>query len=159
MIEEQAVITKKQGELVTLEIERATACSLCGQKRGCGNATWGKLLGHDQHSVEVENTIEAKVGDLVMVGLEEKVMLNAAMMLYVMPLAGLMLFALLAHWLFGDDLSVILGAVLGLVSGFIFAKRFYRPQAPVNVEPPPANQRTQPYARLLRIVGQSTSQQ
>lgn len=142
MIEEQAVITKQDGDLVTLEIERQTACSLCGQKRGCGNATWGKLLGHDQHRVEVKNTLDAKVGDLVMVGLEEKVVLNAAMFLYVLPLAAMLVGALAAHWTLHTDLAVMLGSVAGIAVGFLVTKRLYQPQH---------GHQSKTYARLLRF--------
>lgn len=142
MIEEQAVITEQEGDRVTLEIERQTACSLCGQKRGCGNATWGKLLGHDQHRVEVKNTLDAKVGDLVMVGLEEKVVLNAALFLYVLPLAVMLLGALIAHWTLATDLAVMLGSVVGLVVGFLVTKRLYQPDQ---------SRTSKTYARLLRF--------
>ena len=71
MIEEYAIVTKSAGTTATLEIERRTACGLCGQKRGCGNATWGKMLGHDSHDFTAENQIHAKVGDSVVVGIDE----------------------------------------------------------------------------------------
>lgn len=67
MIEEYAIVTKSAATSATLEIERRTACGLCGQKRGCGNATWGKMLGHDSHDFTAENQINAKVGDTVVV--------------------------------------------------------------------------------------------
>lgn len=152
MIEEQAVITRARGEHVTLEIERATACSLCGQKRGCGNATWGKLLGHDQHSVEVKNTLNAKVGDLVIVGMEEKVLLNAAFLMYLLPLATLLVGALIGHWVWGDDLSVILAALLGLAAGIWVTKRIYQPHASTGSA---KNDARLSYAELLRVVGQA----
>lgn len=148
MIEEHAVITEQQGDLVTLEIERPTACSLCGQKRGCGNATWGKMLGHDQHRVEVKNTLNAKVGDLVMVGLEEKVVLNAALFLYVLPLAGLLLGALTAHWVWGEDITVMIGAVVGLMVGFFITKHLYQPQLTPT---------SKTYAKLLRFASATKS--
>lgn len=150
MIEEQAVITKQQDGFVTLEIERASACALCGQKRGCGNATWGKLLGHDQHSVAVKNTLDAKVGDLVMVGLEEKVVLNAAMFLYAIPLAGLFIGALIMHWTLTTDLSVMIGAGIGLAVGLAVTKQFYQGKQ--------KTQQVNHYARLLRFAALEDSQ-
>lgn len=157
MIEEQAVITSQNGELVTLEVERPTACSLCGKKRGCGNATWGKALGHDQHRVEVKNTLGANVGDLVIVGLEEKVVLNAALFLYVVPLVFMLLVAWLVHTTVGDDLAVMVGSVAGLAIGFMLTKRFYRPQSGCPSEQNSRAADNQPYARLLRIVGVDAS--
>lgn len=122
MIEENAVVIEQIGTQVRLEIIRRTACGICGQTRGCGNATWGKLLGHAQTTLKVENPIDAKVGDYVVVGIEEKVFLNATFLLYVVPLMALFIGAGLAQVFFGQDGYVILGAVLGLGLGFFVVK-------------------------------------
>ena len=122
MIEEYAIVTKSAGTTATLEIERRTACGLCGQKRGCGNATWGKMLGHDSHDFTAENQIHAKVGDSVVVGIDEQAVLNSAFFLYVVPLVGLLIGTLVADYLFKNQFYVILGAVLGLVLGFLWVK-------------------------------------
>jgi len=82
MLEEYAVVLACEGKQATLEIERRTACGLCGQKRGCGNATWGKLLGHQQQGFVAENTVNAKVGDSVIVGIDERAVLNTTLYLY-----------------------------------------------------------------------------
>ena len=122
MIEEYAIVTKSAGTTATLEIERRTACGLCGQKRGCGNATWGKMLGHDSHDFTAENQINAQVGDSVVVGIDEQAVLNSAFFLYVVPLVGLLIGTLAADYLFKNQFYVILGAVLGLVLGFLWVK-------------------------------------
>ena len=122
MIEEYAIVKKSAGTTATLEIERRTACGLCGQKRGCGNATWGKMLGHDSHDFTAENQINAKVGDSVVVGIDEQAVLSSAFFLYVVPLAGLLMGTLVADYLFKNQFYVILGAVLGLVLGFLWVK-------------------------------------
>lgn len=122
MIEEYAIVTKSAGTTATLEIERRTACGLCGQKRGCGNATWGKMLGHDSHDFTAENQINAQVGDSVVVGIDEQAVLNSAFFLYVVPLVGLLIGTLVADYLFKNQFYVILGAVLGLVLGFLWVK-------------------------------------
>jgi sigma-E factor negative regulatory protein RseC len=122
MIEEYAVVTKCSGTQATLEIERRTACGLCGQKRGCGNATWGKMLGHESHDFTADNQVNAKVGDSVVVGVEEQAVLSSALFLYVVPLAGLLIGTLIADYLFKNQFYVIIGAVLGLILGFLWVK-------------------------------------
>ncbi|MDI1362082.1 SoxR reducing system RseC family protein [Methylotenera sp.] len=122
MIEEYAIVTKSAGATATLEIERRTACGLCGQKHGCGNATWGKMLGHDSHDFVAENQINAKVGDSVVVGIDEQAVLSSAFFLYVVPLVGLLIGTLAADYLFKNQFYVILGAALGLVLGFLWVK-------------------------------------
>ena len=122
MIEEYAVITERTENLTTLEIERRTACSLCGQKRGCGNATWGKLLGHKSHAFNAENPINANVGDSVVVGIEERAILSSVFFLYVVPLLGMLAGAVLADTFLNNEFYVVLGAASGLVLGFLWVK-------------------------------------
>ncbi len=122
MIEEYAIVTGRVDSQATLELERLTACGLCGQTRGCGNATWGKLLGHDSHVFTADNPVNANVGDSVVVGINEKAVLNSAFFLYVVPLAGLLVGALVADYFFSNQFYVMLGAALGLILGFLWVK-------------------------------------
>ena len=122
MIEEHAVVTSSNHNKATLEIERRTACGLCGQKRGCGNATWGKLLGHKSHAFEADNPINANVGDSVIVGIDEHAMLKSVFLLYVVPLLGLLIGAVLADIFFKNEFFVILSAASGLTIGFLWVK-------------------------------------
>lgn len=122
MIEEFAVITKRVDDHVMLEIERRTACGLCGQKRGCGNATWGKLLGHTSQEFAAENAINANVGDSVVVGIDERVVLSSVFFLYVVPLLTMLAGAVLADVLLNNEFYVILSAALGLLLGFAWVK-------------------------------------
>jgi len=122
MIEEFAVITKRVDDHVMLEIERRTACGLCGQKRGCGNATWGKLLGHKSHEFAAENAINAEVGDSVVVGIDEHVVLSSVFFLYIVPLLTMLVGAVLADVLLNNEFYVILAAALGLLLGFVWVK-------------------------------------
>jgi sigma-E factor negative regulatory protein RseC len=122
MIEEYAVVTNIKDNQATLEIERRTACGICGQTRGCGNATWGKMLGHDSHAFTAENPVNANIGDSVVVGINEQAVLSSAFYLYVVPLFGLFIGTALADYFFSNQLVVILGAALGLVLGFLWVK-------------------------------------
>jgi sigma-E factor negative regulatory protein RseC len=122
MIEEYAVVLQCKQNLAELEIERRTACGICGQKRGCGNATWGKLLGHKSHTFQAQNSINAKVGDTVVVGIDEHVALRSVFFLYVVPLLSMIIFSVLADILFDNQLYVVFAAVLGLAIGFVWVK-------------------------------------
>lgn len=122
MIEEFAVITKSNDGNATLEIERGTACGICGQKRGCGNATWGKLLGHQSQEFIAENSINAKVGDTVVVGIDEKIMLGSVLFMYLLPLAAMAVAAVTADVLLDNQFYVALAAASGLVAGFYAAR-------------------------------------
>jgi sigma-E factor negative regulatory protein RseC len=122
MIEEFAVVTKRFDDHVMLEIERRTACGLCGQKRGCGNATWGKLLRHDSHEFAADNAINANVGDSVVVGIDERIVLSSAFYLYVVPLFTMLVGAVLADTFLNNEFYVMLAAAFGLLLGFAWVK-------------------------------------
>ncbi len=122
MIEEFAVVVQRIENRAVLEIERRTACGLCGQKRGCGNATWGKLLGHKIQTVSAENAINANVGDSVVVGIDERALLGSVFYLYIVPLLTMLLGAVLADMFFDNEFYVILAAASGLALGFMWVK-------------------------------------
>lgn len=136
MIEERAVVVSldivslnnlssdaKSDSVATLEIERKTACGLCGQTRGCGNSIWGKLFAHQSTAFKAQNRINAKVGDSVIVGINEKALVKSALLLYILPLATLLIGAILATQLFADtNGNAMLGALVGLVLGFVWVK-------------------------------------
>lgn len=123
-MEEFAVVTACADQDAVLEIERRTACGLCGQKRGCGNATWGKLLGHQQKPFVAENPIGASVGDSVVVGIDQHVLMRTMLFLYLTPLFFMIVLAVLADFLQDSQFYVMLSALLGLLLGFIVMKKY-----------------------------------
>ena len=133
MIEERAVILSLESEpsaahstaahsTATLEIERKIACGLCGQTRGCGNSIWGKLFAHQSTAFKAQNLINAKVGDSVIVGINEKALLKSALLLYILPLATMLIGAILATQIHDTNVYAMLGALVGLVLGFVWVK-------------------------------------
>lgn len=126
MIEERAVILSLDNLSGTptaiLEIERKTACGLCGQTRGCGNSIWGKLFAHQSTAFKAQNHINAKVGQSVIVGINETALLKSALLLYVLPLVTLFLGAILATKITPTDASAMIGAAIGLLLGLIWVK-------------------------------------
>jgi sigma-E factor negative regulatory protein RseC len=130
MIEEQALIllvesqSNPQVSIATLEIERKTACGLCGKTRGCGNAMWGKLFAHKSSAFKAQNAINATVGQSVIVGINEQALLKSALLLYLLPLATMLIAAFIAMQIHSSDLSAIVGAIAGLLLGFIWVKGY-----------------------------------
>ena len=128
MIEERAVILSLESEpsavdsTATLEIERKIACGLCGQTRGCGNSIWGKLFAHQSTAFKAQNCINAKVGDSVIVSINESALLKSALLLYILPLVTMLIGAILATQIHDTNGYAMLGALLGLVLGYVWVK-------------------------------------
>lgn len=141
MIEERAVILSLENlsgiPSATLEIERKSACGLCGQTRGCGNSIWGKLFAHQSTAFKAQNRINAKVGQSVIVGINESALLKSALLLYILPLITLFLGAMLSTQINHTDVSAMVGALIGLVVGLVWVKghtmsnNYFKLQQPV----------------------------
>jgi sigma-E factor negative regulatory protein RseC len=125
MVEEQAIIVSTHQNQAALEILRNKPCGLCGQTRGCGLSFWGKLFAHRANTFKAKNHIEAKVGDVVIVGVEESALLFSAVAVYGIPLLFLLIGAFSGNALgYGlhADRNTAIGAVLGLLLGYIWVK-------------------------------------
>ena len=144
MLEEHAIVLsispnshKLSDSIAVLEIERRTACGLCGKTRGCGNSIWGKLFAHQSTAFKAQNPITAKVGDSVVVGINERALLKSALLLYIAPLVTMMIGAILMNELMHNNAGSILGALIGLMLGFVWVKghttasRYFLEQQPV----------------------------
>ena len=132
MIEEPArVLSCDCGEAL-VQTEQRSACGGCSARAGCGTSLLAQVFGHKPARLHVANPIAAKPGERVIVGLSERGLVRASALLYLLPLAGMLLGAL------GGELSVqrlglgggesmsILGGVLGLTSGLGLARNFSR---------------------------------
>jgi sigma-E factor negative regulatory protein RseC len=144
MLEEHAIVLSinpnshnLSDSIAVLEIQRKTACGLCGKTRGCGNSIWGKLFAHQSTSFKAQNPIKAKVGDSVVVGINERALLKSALLLYIAPLVTMMIGAILMNVLMHNNAGSMLGSLIGLIIGFVWVKghttasRYFLEQHPV----------------------------
>ncbi len=125
MIEEQAIVIKASKERVTLEVIRTAPCGLCGQVRGCGNSIWGKIFSHQSGHIETKNDLNAKLGDLVILGIDETLMLKSSLTLYGVPLL-FMFFGMIIASSFAKEMTeffTLIGALTGLFLGVVTIKR------------------------------------
>ncbi len=134
MIEEQAqVIEVKDGQLV-LQAQTQSSCGSCEASKGCGTSLLTKVVGRKFTHFQVENNINAKVGDTVIVGIAEDALLKGSMMIYILPVFGMLLFAVLADYFFLSseryhDLIVAGCAVIGMVTGALISKWYFQRQS------------------------------
>ena len=130
MIQEQGFITRIDGNYAWVRTERKSTCGQCAAQKGCGTNVFSKVLGNKLVEFKAINEAGADVGDQVILGLHESVLLKSALLMYLLPLATMFLFALLAQFsdaLTGKELSEIwisLIALAGLVCGFIYVRQF-----------------------------------
>ncbi len=126
MVEQAALVVAIQQQQAQVEIVRQKPCGICGQTRGCGISIWGKLFGHQTSSFAVENSIQAKVGDMVLLAVEDGAVLSSAMLAYGLPLLCLLLGAALGQqWLqvfANSDGNALLGALCAFALAYLWVK-------------------------------------
>ncbi len=129
MIEEQAFIIALSENNAVVEIKQQSSCISCDAQSSCGTSSLSKLFGNrpsqfnlnlNQHSVQKE----LKVGDVIMIGLEDLSYLKASLLIYILPIFSLFLFALFAEQVMQvPDIFVMLMGLLGLWLGFKVASK------------------------------------
>lgn len=137
MIEEQALVKTVTTKHVVLQIESKSSCSSCDAKTSCGTSSLSQLFGKrpSLFTLPVEQTDftpTLAVGDHVMVGLDEQQYIKASALIYLLPIAMLFFFAIVADQLLAwNDLMVTLFGFAGLWFGFKWANK----QAPQSLLP------------------------
>lgn len=115
MIEELATVIKTEGDVMAVEIQRQSTCGSCSVKSGCGTSLVASLFGKRRALLSLPNTIHARPGDRVVLGISEKDLVTGSIRLYLYPLAGLLLGAMAGHLLAGSELFTILSGLTGMI--------------------------------------------
>ncbi len=135
MIEEQAVVIKKEGRYVWVHTQRQSSCGHCTLKNGCGTQVLSKVLGNKTTSVRCLNSIgssidqaELKSGDRVLIAVQESALLRASFLMYLLPLIVMILCSGTAvsiarvYWPEWLDLVAVITAFSGFFAGLYFSR-------------------------------------
>ncbi len=132
MLEENGTVIQLEEQYAWVETERDSSCSSCAARSGCGTGVLAKVLGRRQGKVRAINSIGARTGDRVVLGLAEDALLQGSAAVYLAPLASMLVSAGAGEWLAGtlelaaaDGVSVVFG-LLGLGIGLAWLRRFSR---------------------------------
>jgi sigma-E factor negative regulatory protein RseC len=128
MIEEQARVVQVSGELAEIAAMRQPACGSCSAQRGCGTALLSSLFPQRALRFWVNNDIGAQPGDRVIVGLDERRLQQGSLLLYALPLMGLLLGAIAGEAGFPlvglpAELGAVVSGLLGLIAALSIARR------------------------------------
>lgn len=126
MLEEQVTVTAVEGATAWVEAA-ASACGGCSQV--CSSALLQKHLGRSRAPLAVRCPLKVKPGDRVVIGIDERALLWGSLLVYVLPLCGLLAGAavaesLMAGW--GADWPAPLGGVLGFAASMAAVKKLPR---------------------------------
>lgn len=96
MIEARAQVIGVDGDQLLLQAESTTSCSGCGVRQGCGTSVLSRWIGRRFTRFTVTNTVDARAGDEVIVGISEDALLGGSLAVYLLPLLAMILAALAA---------------------------------------------------------------
>jgi sigma-E factor negative regulatory protein RseC len=128
VIEETARVIACDGELAQVQAERRSTCSGCSARSGCGSSVLDSVFGRKAVLMVARNPLQARPGERVIVGVTEKGLVQASLILYALPLLGLILFAILGQLAAErlppsvGEIPSILAGLFGLIAGLAFAR-------------------------------------
>lgn len=137
MIHEQAIaISVKDNGKIRAKVDRKGACEACQLKSACGQKLISQASSKSCIEFEMENSIGAQKGDLVEIGIPEKALIQASLIMYVLPLLTMMVFAICADALISESEFVIsLVGLFGLALGFYLVRFISSTLGKSNFEP------------------------
>jgi len=134
MIEQQGRVVNVRNGLAEVRLGGTTGCASCDAGRGCGAGIFGRLLKRKPVVLSLENTVDARQDQPVMVGIPESVFLRLVTRLYLYPLlAGIAgaaagyYFSALGNFGSGSaDMVTLLGGLLSGITVLIWSGRSAR---------------------------------
>lgn len=130
MVEGIAQVVKIEGKTAWLVPEQGSSCGSCASAAACGSKGVGTTASRlDNRRFRIDNEANLAVGERVVFGIRDNVLLKASIAAYAIPLATLLLAGSLAQWMFGSDLitmaALFAGLVIGLGISRLEAKRLH----------------------------------
>ena len=121
MVEAQGLVVKVEEDFAWVETEIKSGCNHCSAKSGCGTGILSGVLGKRRPQLRVQNSLDVKLGESVVVAVEENGIVTGSLLLYLLPLLLMMVLAAIGDAVSGELWAILLGLV-GLVSGFWIAR-------------------------------------
>ena len=125
MIEERGRVVGLEPGAVWVETLRQSTCSSCSANAGCGQGLLDKLAINSRRGyVRALTDLQLCEGDSVVIGVREDFLLRAALLVYGLPLLGLLVPAFLAHFFaLGEPASIFAGLIGFIAAGFWLRRR------------------------------------
>lgn len=131
MIEESArvIAITMDGRQISVQAQPSSACGSCHARSACGQGLLSKYFNQNPGQVLIENRLPSgdplsvKVGDEVVIGIQESAVLSGAFFAYLLPLLFVLGFAALSQLLgIQSEVQQILLTLAGLFLGLSVVK-------------------------------------
>lgn len=123
MIEQQGRVVAVEPGAVWVETLRKSTCSGCSARNGCGQGLMDRLGVREKRGlIRALSDRHLQVGDSVVIGLREDVLLRGAVLVYLFPLVMLFASSLLAASLSASEPWVIFSAIAGFSLAWLIVR-------------------------------------
>jgi sigma-E factor negative regulatory protein RseC len=112
MIEQQGRVVSVAHGRVSVRLGGSSACATCDAGKGCGAGVFGRLLRRKPIVLDFADELHSRVGQGVVVGLPESLLLRLVLRFYLLPLLAGLAGAALGHYL-----AVRIGATGAMIDG------------------------------------------
>lgn len=123
MLEQEALVVRHSLQQIWVETQIRSSCSHCSSSSNCGTSVLAKLFSVKRNQLCLDNSLGAKTGEKVIVGMPDSLLIRAAMWAYILPLVSMLSATLIGSAAgVGDGFQSFLG-LCGLVAGFFLVYR------------------------------------
>ncbi|MEA1888187.1 MAG: SoxR reducing system RseC family protein [Pseudomonadota bacterium] len=132
LVEEQGLVVSLQDNNASITPLLQTGCQSCASNGMCGTALLKPLFGNKPRLLIAKNSINAKPGDQVTIGLNRMALVFSSLMIYLFPLLMLVLGAItgeaIAHGagIENGDFAAILSGLGSALLTFLITSRVVR---------------------------------
>ncbi|MDM8564535.1 SoxR reducing system RseC family protein [Candidatus Halobeggiatoa sp. HSG11] len=120
MLEERGTVTSVDEQFITVRTRRSNSCGGC--TASCGTGSLANVLGKKYTEIKFAKYKNVKVGDTVIISLNEQSLLKNALVLYLFPLLFMFTMAIGCKMWQQSELFTTLAGLVGLLLGLFIAK-------------------------------------
>ena len=122
MLETNGTVVEVDREFIWVETRPRSACSSCGTG-GCTTSVLARLFGARPSRLRLQNSLQARVGQQVVVGIPDSVLVNASVLAYLVPLLAMLFAGTVAAWTGLGELAQVAMILSGLLAGIALVGR------------------------------------
>jgi sigma-E factor negative regulatory protein RseC len=121
MLTESATVVDARDGYLWVESQSRSGCSQCASST-CTTSVVAKLFGVRTNRLRLENTLDAKPGQRVEIGIPDELLVSASVWAYLVPLLLMFATAIVAQVLGLDQGTQSVMAMAGLAAGFYLVR-------------------------------------
>jgi sigma-E factor negative regulatory protein RseC len=123
MIEREVQVIAEKDGFVLIEAQRESACGHCDVSHGCGTSLLGRWM-NKSNRISMPDSLGLHAGDHAVIGIDEKGIVVASSLAYMLPLICMLIVALVAQNYIHSQGLLVLVSLTGLMGGLFVARSF-----------------------------------